>query len=203
MEGLTGYWIKAIVLYVPTFLPVTAGTSLELTEEGDYRLHCKENESIYATVAVAAPSADEITRYRPLLYSHASIMGVVFGILLPLGAFLAHHRVLLVHRVLQPIGIVLALVGLVLVVVYVELSERKHFGKLVHAVTGLGLLISAVVVTPSLILLPSVKALQFGGRLRFERAWHKRSGQIVVFFGIGNVLVVREGGGAGEYFRIL
>ena len=176
---------------MPEFLLVTSATSLELTEEGTYRLHCKENESIYATVTVAAATDEPTTRYRPLLYTHASVMGVVFGILLPIGAFLAHHRVLLVHRILQPIGLLLALVGLVLVIVYVELSERKHFGSLVHGVTGLGLLITTVLTMPTLILLPSVKALE--RKLHFLRTWHRRSGHAVAFLGIGNVLVVREG----------
>lgn len=135
-----------------------------------------------------AAAAAATTRYRPLLYTHAAVMGMVFGVLLPLGAFLAHHRVLLVHRVLQPIGLLLATVGLVLVVVYVELSGGKHFAHLVHGVVGLVLLIAAVLGMPALILLPMVKAVE--RKVKNMRTWHRRCGHVVAFFGMGNVLVV-------------
>lgn len=104
-------------------------------------------------------------------------MIAAFGVLLPVGAFMAHHQVKLVHKVVQPLGLLLALVGLVMVIVYVQLTNGKHFRPLIHAVLGLALLILAVLGMPILL-------------LKKQRTWHKKCGQIVVFFGMANILLV-------------
>ena len=117
-------------------------------------------------------------QYSPMLYTHAALMGITFGILLPLGAFLAHHEKFLIHKVTQPTGLLLALIGFVMVLVYVSLAHGQHFRFLIHGVVGLALLLLALLVMPALLL------------HKPWRKWHRRCGHVVAFFGMGNVLLV-------------
>lgn len=153
---------------------------------GTYELSCEENSSIAVAIAVVdtmvdteCEDDDDAGQYGALLYTHAGIMGLTFGILLPLGAFLAHHKQYLLHKITQPVGIVLALTGFVLVVVYVELSTEKHFRFLIHGVVGLGLMVTVFLLMPVLLL------------QKQWRKWHGRCGHVVAFFGMANVLLVR------------
>lgn len=151
---------------------------------GTYELSCEENSSIAVAIAVVdtmvdteCEDDDDAGQYGALLYTHAGIMGLTFGILLPLGAFLAHHKQYLLHKITQPVGIVLALTGFVLVVVYVELSTEKHFRFLIHGVVGLGLMVTVFLLMPVLLL------------QKQWRKWHGRCGHVVAFFGMANVLL--------------
>ncbi len=152
-----------------------APTSYRFNFPGTYRIVCENDPSFQATVSV--PSVPTPQSLLPLLYSHVALMIAAFGVLLPVGGFLAHHQVKLVHKVVQPLGVLLGLIGLVLVVVYVQLTHGRHFKPLIHAVVGLVLLLLAAVGMPLLL-------------FRKERTWHKKCGQIVVFFGLANVLLV-------------
>ena len=70
----------------------TATTSFfQFTEPGSYEVFCTEDPSLNASVQVVEMQSEG--PYKPLLYTHAALMGITFGILLPLGAFLAHHQV--------------------------------------------------------------------------------------------------------------
>ena len=152
-----------------------------------YKLFCEEEDNssnILATILVGNVSlsrsneTDRSQKYIELLYIHVAIMGAVFGVLFPVGAFLAYHQITLAHKFTQPIGIAMALVGFVMVVVYVQLSHGDHFRYLIHGVIGLALLIMVLFVMP--LLLVSERS----------RKWHHKVGHIIVFFGMGNILLV-------------
>ena len=140
-----------------------------------------EDTSISAVVLVADNGTDDDEsddEYEALVYIHAGLMGLTFGILLPTGAFLASHKYFRVHMISQPIGIALAITGLVMVVAYVEVTSGKHFDKLIHGVVGLTILVLVFLVMPILL------------AKKQWRRWHRRTGHIVAFFGMGNVLLV-------------
>jgi len=151
-------------------------------EAGSYEIYCTEDNSLRASVVVVNNTATETQdgpgQYSPVLYTHAALMGITFGILLPLGAFLAHHEKFLIHKVTQPTGLLLALIGFVMVIVYVSLAHGQHFRFLIHGVVGLALLLLALLVMPALLLYKPL------------RKWHRRCGHVVAFFGMGNVLLV-------------
>ena len=135
--------------------------------------------------------ANETTQdvLKPILYSHAAVMGIVFGVLLPIGAYMAYHYFTIVHLVIQVISVVGALVGLVLVVVYAQLSHEQHFRCPIHSVVGLGLVL-LVLVAP---------VLRVHRRLT---RYHRKLGQIVTFFGMANVLLVsKHCGGLSPHTR--
>ena len=111
-----------------------------------------------------------------LLFSHASIMSVSFGILIPVGALLAANGSPFAHKVVQPGGIVLVLVGYGLVLAYLEVEEKGHFNT-VHSYVGFCLVLVIV-------LMPFI-------RLRKELHYvHKKCGVVIVFYGMTNVLLV-------------
>jgi len=111
-----------------------------------------------------------------LILSHASIMSVCFGIMLPVGVFLATNGSPFAHKIFQPGGIILAMVGYGLVLVYIEVEEKKHFNS-IHAIVGF-----------SLVLLTAVMPFL---RLRKDLHYlHKKCGIIIVFYGMANVLLV-------------
>lgn len=157
---------------------------------GSFELFCSENNGISAAVIVVSENntnhsichsietEDESSDYKALLYSHAGIMGITFGILLPLGAFLAHHEKLLAHKIIQPTGIILALIGFVMIIVYVQLTTKEHFQFVIHGFVGLTLFLMVFLLMPFLLL------------KKQWRMWHRRCGHIIAFFGMGNVLVV-------------
>ena len=155
----------------------TATTSFfQFTEPGSYEVYCTEDTSLNASVQVVTMQAEG--PYKPLLYIHAALMGITFGILLPLGAFLAHHQKFTIHKITQPTGILFALVGFIMVLVYVGLSHGRHFRFLIHGVVGLALLLLTFLLMPALLL-----------RKPWHK-WHKRCGHIIAFFGMANVLLV-------------
>ena len=160
----------------------TATTSFfQFTEPGSYEVFCTEDPSLNASVQVIEMQVVEMQAeglYNPLLYTHAALMGITFGILLPLGAFLAHHQKFTIHKITQPTGILLALVGFIMVLVYVSLSHGRHFRFLIHGVVGLALLLLTFLLMPALL---------------FRKPWHKwhrRCGHVIAFFGMANVLLV-------------
>lgn len=112
-----------------------------------------------------------------LLFSHASIMSISFGILLPVGALLAASGSSFAHKILQPGGIILGVVGYGLVVAHIEVEEKGHFNT-VHSFVGFFLVLLMV-------LMPFM-------RLRKELHYiHKKCGVVIVFYGMTNVLLVR------------
>lgn len=112
-----------------------------------------------------------------LLFSHASIMSVSFGILMPVGALLAANGSPFAHKIVQPGGIILSLVGYGLVLAYIEVEEKSHFNTS-HSVVGFFLVLL-------IFLMPFM-------RLRRELHYiHKKCGVVIVFYGMTNVLLVR------------
>lgn len=131
-------------------------------------------------MAAAGTDCDECTFKNDvsegLLFSHASIMSVSFGILIPVGALLAANGSPFAHKIVQPGGIVLALVGYGLVLAYLEVEEKGHFNT-VHSCVGFCLVLV-------IILMPLI-------RLRKElHHIHKKCGVVIVFYGMTNVLLV-------------
>ncbi len=121
----------------------------------------------------------DTTHLLPLLYTHVALMAVAFGFLFPLAAFLYYHRISLAYKLLFPVALLLAVCGLVIVLVYVELTaDKSHFGYPIHGVVGVALVALVVVVMPLLLL------------HRKSRAYHFRLGHAVAFFGMGNILLV-------------
>lgn len=158
----------------------------QFTSSGSYAIYCEEDPSINTTITVVngstAPNvASDGDKYQVLLYTHAVLMLAAFGVLFPSGAFLALHQKLVLHKIMQPLGITLAVSGLTVIVAHTELSGRKHFGEeqgAVHGVLGLVLLAMAAVLMPLLLLRSS------------WRKWHKRCGHLISFFGMGNTILV-------------
>ena len=168
----------------------------QFTVPGVYHLSCGDCEP-YATITVAntTPQYDRPLCpqqhtghivYKELLYSHAGIMAVTFGVVLPVGAVAASGHYSIAHVILQPIGLMLGVTGLVLVVVYKELNTFNHFMNL-HEVVGFVILLIALCL-PCLrlcVVLPVQKFWQ-----EILKTWHKRLGIAVVFFGLSNVFLV-------------
>ena len=122
-----------------------------------------------------------------LIYSHAGIMAITFGIILPLGALLANFHWKIVHIVVQIIGILLAIVGLSLSISYTEMNDGIHFCQL-HAVVGLVIVIATLLFQPVLkLLVLTPLSTKWKG---YTRVWHKRLGVCIVFFGMFNVFLV-------------
>lgn len=140
-----------------------------------------EDNQLRTLINVGNASANETARdvLKPILYSHAAVMGIVFGVLLPIGAYMAYHYFTIVHLVIQIISVIGALVGLVLVLVYAQLSHEQHFRFPIHGVVGLALVL-LVMVAPFLRV-----------HKRLTR-YHRKLGQIVTFFGMANVLLVSK-----------
>lgn len=152
---------------------------------GSFVLSCQDDDEVAVTIIVGevgemSEEEDDTSHLRPLLYTHAALMATAFGVLFPVAAFLYHHSVTLGYKILLPIAMVLALCGLVLVVVYVQLTSREHFDFLVHGAVGVALLVLALLVMPLLLL------------FKKSRVYHFRLGHVVAFFGMGNVLVVSK-----------
>lgn len=147
-------------------------------------LICKDDASINATIVVRSRSntttREEVAsnRFGPLLYTHVTIMAVTFGVLFPIAVFLQYHKISLAYKIILPITIGLAVCGFIMVVAYVQLAGRKHFGFLIHGVVGLVLLILTVLGMPLLLL------------HKKTRIYHFRVGHIVAFFGMAQVLLV-------------
>ena len=161
----------------------------KFTAPGNYLLYCEEDPAINASISVVNESThvpnlsnnDNNNRYKALLFVHVAAMMTGFGALLPIGAFAAHHEKMVLHKITQPLGVLLAVVGVSAIVVYNQLSGAGHFrrgGGVVHGGVGLVLVGVACVVMPLLLL------------CRSWRAWHRRCGHLVVFFGMGNTLLV-------------
>lgn len=112
-------------------------------------------------------------------------MAVTFGFILPLGAFLASVKQLIIHVILQICGQIATTVGLILVLVYVQLNNNlQHFSQL-HSIVGLFIIFLVLIVQPFLRVLSSLKFLKKEGKI-----WHKRLGIAVVFFGLSNIFIV-------------
>lgn len=114
-----------------------------------------------------------------MIYTHAAMMGTIFGVVLPIGAYLAYQYFAIAHFVIQLISVFGALAGLVIVVVYVELTHKHHIQFPIHGVIGLALLL-LMMVMPFLRLHKKLKT------------YHHKLGHIVVYFGMANVLLVRK-----------
>ncbi len=154
-------------------------------QPGTFEIYCTDDSSIRFEITVvdgmvqmSDDDDEDNERYKTVIYIHAGLMAASFGILLPVGAYLAHHRVRLVHIITQPLGIIIAVSGFVSAVVYVELNDGNHFDELIHSVLGLVLVILALLVMPVLLL-----------HKKWQQ-WHKRCGHFIAFFGMGNVLLV-------------
>ena len=124
----------------------------------------------------------ELTHLRPLLYTHVALMAAAFGVLLPVAVFLYYHGVTLGYKILLPTAMVTAVCGLILVVVYVQLtSDDGHFRFLIHGATGVALVGLMVLGLPLLLLQKKL------------RVYHFRLGHVLAFFGLGNILLVSWG----------
>eukprot|EP00731_Ephydatia_muelleri_P027882 Em0019g755a len=125
--------------------------SYTFDSNGDFLLQCSKIPATRAAIRVVSScsssssssnsnsnssQAQSTASYLPLLYAHAAAMILTFGVLLPVGAFMAHNRKHLVHKLMQPATTVLGLAGLALVVAYVQMTSRAHFRQTVHAVVG-------------------------------------------------------------------
>ena len=119
------------------------------------------------------------SKLKPMIYTHAAVMGTIFGVVLPIGAYLAYQYFAVAHFVIQVISVIGGLAGLVIVVTYVELTHQHHIQFPIHGVIGLALLL-LMVVMPFLRVHKNLKK------------YHHRLGHIVVFFGMANVLLVRK-----------
>ncbi len=150
-----------------------------------FELACQQDGDLTARINVsylenASEASSNIldSKLKPMLYTHAAVMGTIFGVVLPIGAYLAYQYLAVAHFVIQVISLVGGLAGLVIVVTYIELTHKNHIQFPIHGVVGLGLLV-LMVVMPFLRVHKNLKK------------YHHRLGHIVVFFGMANVLLVR------------
>ncbi len=140
-----------------------------------------EDSDITAVIVVTDEErGEESSTLHPLLYTHVALMAAAFGVLFPLAAFLYYHGVSLAYKIIFPVGVVLALCGVVLIAVYVELTGGAHFRFFLHSSVGVALLGLAMLVMPLLLL------------HRKTRVYHVRASHILAFFGMGNVLLVSQ-----------
>jgi hypothetical protein len=84
---------------------------------------------------------------RGIAEIHGACMFFAFGVLFPVGAFLAHIDHKQLHRILMSIGVVVALVGAVNIFVYI--NEGRHLQN-THSALGFMLLGSIVIMQPFL-----------------------------------------------------
>ena len=172
----------------PTGIDVSHTSSHQFNNPGNFGIVCQEDKELRALINVrnTSENASETvidSKLEPLIYSHAAVMGITFGVLLPIGAILAYHYFVVVNIVFQVISVIAALVGFAIIVTYVEITHKSHFRFPIHGVVGLALILL-------LILLLVITAL-----LRLHRRlieYHHKLGQIVAFFGMANVLLVSE-----------
>eukprot|EP00731_Ephydatia_muelleri_P027893 Em0019g766a len=166
-------------------------SSYTFDSNGDFLLQCSKIPATRAAIRVVSScsssssssnsnsnssQAQSTASYLPLLYAHAAAMILTFGVLLPVGAFMAHNRKHLVHKLMQPATTVLGLAGLALVVAYVQMTSRAHFRQTVHAVVGV-VVLALTLATPLLL-----------ARVQWRR-WHRGCGHIIIGLGIANVLL--------------
>ena len=171
------YHVKASNLSTYRHSIVVLEHDVNNVSEGDIEMQCSSSAP---EQGISRDDCDECS-YKEnfsegLILSHASIMSVCFGILLPVGVFLATNGSPFAHKIFQPGGIILAIVGYGLVLVYIEVEEKKHFNS-AHAIMGF-----------SLVLLTALMPFL---RLRKDLHYlHKKCGIVIVFYGMANVLLV-------------
>jgi PAS domain-containing protein len=167
----------------------TAITGVQKThffnESGLYQLKCTSEVLLNINVTNGQSMVIKYT-YMELIYTHGAIMAVSFGLMIPLGALMAHFKKSIIHMIIQPLAIILTCLGFILAVVYTELNNNTHFNQL-HSILGLIILIIAMLILPGLklsVVLPITKK----GR-KILTGWHKRLGTSTVFFGIFNIFL--------------
>lgn len=106
-------------------------------------------------------------------------MAMAFAVLLPIGVFLYHWEHSLLYFLILPLALVVSILGLVAAVIYIQLTDKKHIHRVIHAVVGYGLMFVFVLGLPSLLLHRKLKV------------YHKRLGHVVVAFGMANILTVK------------
>lgn len=190
------YYFLIIIITQLLFSHAVTDQSYVFTTPGVYYLRCQGNCTLLANITVLQegnantsllPTCTRQTRLNELIYSHAAIMAFTFGLLLPLGALLASCKIHLAHMIIQPLGLLLAVVGLALSVTYMTVNNKDHFQQL-HSIFGFILILVAALIQPvmRLLILAPVKD---AWESRFS-AWHKRLGVAIVFFGMSNVFLV-------------
>lgn len=110
-----------------------------------------------------------------LIYAHAACMGLAFGLMFPIGAFLAytgHHKI---HIPIQLTSLAIAVTGFILIVTSIESRGGSHFDN-PHSVAGLIILIAAFFLQPV--------AIYFR-----QREVHHKNGSFVVLSGMMNVFL--------------
>lgn len=156
---------------------------------GVYQLVCDGYDSNCRQLATVTVLKEEggLTRYQEIIYTHAVVMAITFGLIFPFGALLAYLRKPVVHMVIQPLGLLMAVAGFLMAVVYKEINSTTHFNQL-HTVFGLLLTAVALIVLPSLKL--SVMTPIGDKWQKLLKLWHKKLGVVAVFAGIFNIFLV-------------
>ena len=147
---------------------------------------CNQPSTVSALLTVSVKQSDALVKglsYNELVYSHAGVMAVAFGLLLPVGSLLANYKLVVCHIILQISGQILSLIGFVLALVYQQLNNRPHFSQ-VHSIMGLCLIFMVVILQPVLKLI-SLKFLK-----KQVNIWHKRLGVASIFIGLCNIFIV-------------
>lgn len=106
-------------------------------------------------------------------------MAAAFAVLLPIGVFLRHYDHSLAYFVILPIAWILSIIGLVVVVIYIQLTDKHHVQLVIHAVVGYILMFVFVLGLPLLLLHHKL------------RVYHTRLGHVVMVFGLKNILTVQ------------
>ena len=160
-------------------------------QSGVYHLYCNRDCKKLATVTVldnnGAENGSKEAKHKEIIYIHAVVMVFSFAVILPLGALLANLKKPIIHMILQPLGMILAIIGLIMAVAYKEFNETTHFNRL-HTIFGLLLMIVAIIAQPALKF--SVMSPMREKWKKLVTLWHKRLGLVAVFSGIFNIFLV-------------
>ena len=145
-------------------------------EAGTFLLYCKEDTGFNATIVVQGDAA-ATNRFLPLLYAHAALMILSFGILFPIAVFL-YCRNYLAYLVLFILVWILSIIGFVLVMFYIWLTTGHFFRRIIHAALGYPVMFEYVVGLPLLLVHKKLKP------------FHARLSHVVMSVGITGVVTV-------------
>lgn len=116
----------------------------------------------------------DYTSYRHLIEVHAACMFSAFGVILPIGAFLAYTGFHKRHIFFQVTGVCVGVVGGIFAIVFVQKTTGHHLSN-PHHLMGVFILFLAAIVQPTAI-------------LKKNRAIHHKNGAAIIGFGLMNII---------------
>ena len=175
------YWVMSTVcdknVSVSLFHVDADVSEFIFQETGTFVLYCLEDQGFNASIVVqgAQPTS---AKYLPLVYTHVALMMASLGVLFPIAVFLYYLKLKLAYLILYSISWILCLCGFVVIIVYIQLTDRHYFQHVIHAALSYPLTFVFLVSLP--LLLVHNKLVPF----------HRRLGHVTMALGITNVITV-------------